>query len=147
MLLNKITGGLKAAWVRCSDSTLLQRSARSGRCGVSPEDRKRSVRCSRKLRHRPVLYMVQHAGGVNLVPICNRSDQAVRFIKAGADCAGMGSFWQPIASQLRRNRQSDEAHGDPASRGDLPIRAILYAKKSPADEEAGRERTAVLPSV
>ena len=34
---------------------------------------KRSVRYSRKLRHGPVLYMVQHAGGVNLPPICNRS--------------------------------------------------------------------------
>ena len=52
---------------------LLQRPARRGRCGVGPEDRKRSVRCSRKLRHGPVLYMVQHAGGVNLAPICNRS--------------------------------------------------------------------------
>jgi hypothetical protein len=37
------------------------------------KDRKRSVRCSRKLRHGPVLYMLQHAGGVNLAPICNRS--------------------------------------------------------------------------
>jgi hypothetical protein len=52
---------------------LLQRPARRGRCGVGPEDRKRSVRCSRKLRHGPVLYMVQHARGVNLAPICNRS--------------------------------------------------------------------------
>src|SRR5580700_5719174 len=32
-----------------------------------------SVRCSRKLRHGPVVYIVQHAGGVNLAPICNRS--------------------------------------------------------------------------
>jgi DNA-binding protein HU-beta len=47
--------------------------ARRGRCGVGPEDRKRSVRCSRKLRHGLVLYMEQHAGGVNLAPICNRS--------------------------------------------------------------------------
>ena len=47
------------------------------RCGVGPEDRKRSVRCARKLRHGPVLYMVQHAGGVNLAPICNRSRPAV----------------------------------------------------------------------
>src|SRR5258708_39363078 len=52
---------------------LFQRQARRGRCGVGPEDRKRSVRCSRKLRHGPVLYMVQHASGVNLAAICNRS--------------------------------------------------------------------------
>jgi hypothetical protein len=52
---------------------LLQRSVRRGRCGVGPEDRKRSVRCSRKLRHGSIQYMVQHAGGVNLAPICNRS--------------------------------------------------------------------------
>src|SRR5208282_2963415 len=55
---------------------LLQRSARRGRCGVGPEDRKRSVRCSRKLRHGSILYMVQHAGGVNLAPNCNRSRMA-----------------------------------------------------------------------
>src|SRR4030081_2608165 len=37
---------------------LLQCPAHSGRCRVGPEDRKRSVRCSHKLRHGPVLYMV-----------------------------------------------------------------------------------------
>ena len=60
---------------------LLQCPARRGRCGVGPEDRKRSVRCSRKLRHRPVLYMVQHAGGVNLAPICNRSLRSRRRLR------------------------------------------------------------------
>jgi hypothetical protein len=34
-----------------------------------------------------------------------------------------------------------------AKRGNLPICAILYVKKSPADEEPGRERTAVSLSV
>jgi transposase-like protein len=61
---------------------------RRGRCGVGPEDRKRSVRCSRKLRHGPVLYMVQHAGGVNLAPICNRSRSRIwcKLLKGSVSC-------------------------------------------------------------
>jgi len=76
---------------------LLQCPARRGRCGVGPEDRKRSVRCSRKLRHRPVLYMVQHAGGVNLAPICNRS---LRY------CWGLIAVASDVRWQLRRRRSS-----------------------------------------
>ena len=61
---------------------LLQRPARCGRCGVGPEDCKKSVRCSCKLRHGPVLYMVQHAGGVNLAPIRNRPARPCRCVRA-----------------------------------------------------------------